>query len=524
MRLTFNDFSSRTLQQGGGSGTDSLKDRIDTFREISGQITLDSYGGELCVRSSKLGDVASLVKRIGSPSAFGETWLGCAMNSTKRACIKIAIKIAAIHGNDNDGKFTNHQLKSRLSIWSEVVGYTASTLLALSGVCPNLPIIYRYYTCPSCEFTNEHRVVGIDGGACLIIMNELADGDLKTLIREKPKVWNSELIMNCVFQVFAGLYALKKFFKMTHNDLHPGNILVKSVPAGGHWLYIIDGQKYYLPNLGYVFILWDLGFIHVPHVIRGAAQWPLEKDEVFHDRTDVSEFIVTLVTQFYPLPPMRFSGGAGKKKSSKKKTSRKVSKKKSSGRKKSTPKKKKTSTKRKTTPRKKSTPKKKTSLKKKSSKKSSKKTTKKKSTRKSSKQKTSRKKSAPVKKASRKKSSPRKVTQTKRSPHGWRVVPRYVRKPKDRYDTMQTEPGPVGFVPALPYIRKTRREHVEAIEMLKRLVKPVRDLKDLINTFTMYKDEDRSILLETYNFDIPKSTVLANLNPRSDISSVFARL
>ena len=51
---------------------------------------------------------------------------------------------------------------------------------------------------------------------------------------------------------------------MRHNDLHWGNVLVFEVRPGGCWEYKIDDTRYYVPNLGFVFVLWDFGRAHVP--------------------------------------------------------------------------------------------------------------------------------------------------------------------------------------------------------------------------------------------------------------------
>jgi hypothetical protein len=67
-----------------------------------------------------------------------------------------------------------------------------------------------------------------------------------------------------IFQVFAGIYAIQKYFNMSHHDLHPDNILCYEVQEGGYWKYIIDSKIYYVPNKGHLFILWDFSFGLIP--------------------------------------------------------------------------------------------------------------------------------------------------------------------------------------------------------------------------------------------------------------------
>jgi predicted unusual protein kinase regulating ubiquinone biosynthesis (AarF/ABC1/UbiB family) len=55
---------------------------------------------------------------------------------------------------------------------------------------------------------------------------------------------------------------------MIHLDLHAGNILVKKVPKGGFWEYIIDGISYKVPNLGYQLFIIDFGQAWIPDLFK----------------------------------------------------------------------------------------------------------------------------------------------------------------------------------------------------------------------------------------------------------------
>jgi hypothetical protein len=59
------------------------------------------------------------------------------------------------------------------------------------------------------------------------------------------------------------LYTLKYQYNMIHADLHFNNILISKIPAGGHWEYKLNDNKYYLPNLGYQIYLNDYGLISI---------------------------------------------------------------------------------------------------------------------------------------------------------------------------------------------------------------------------------------------------------------------
>jgi serine/threonine protein kinase len=73
---------------------------------------------------------------------------------------------------------------------------------------------------------------------------------------------------NAYFQIVSALYSLRKFFNMTHLDLHAENILVKKITPGGFWHYKIEGQDYYVPNLGFRIYIIDFGHAWIPDVFQ----------------------------------------------------------------------------------------------------------------------------------------------------------------------------------------------------------------------------------------------------------------
>jgi hypothetical protein len=73
---------------------------------------------------------------------------------------------------------------------------------------------------------------------------------------------------NVYFQIIVNIYILQKYFNMTHLDLHAGNILVKKIPKGGYWEYIINDKSYKLPNLGYQLFIIDFGQAWIPDLFK----------------------------------------------------------------------------------------------------------------------------------------------------------------------------------------------------------------------------------------------------------------
>lgn len=261
-------------------------------------------GEHYCLGNDKIfGKSIKLKKRIGSPSVYGEAWFSTLKGIDSKhehniAVKKILLKKADIH----DTPFSKKQLLSGKSVWSEIAAYILCNVLVFSRICPNLPILYKYTWCSQgCKFVNKEMDVSKKGNnACILIANELADGDINHFTEGKnKKIWNDELIENFIFQVTVALYSLKKYFNMRHNDLHGGNVLVHRIKkVKGYFHYRINKEDYYLPNLGYFFILWDFGMVDIPNVIK--SPFPVKKNEtdignilgVIDDEIESDNFII----------------------------------------------------------------------------------------------------------------------------------------------------------------------------------------------------------------------------------------
>lgn len=129
----------------------------------------------------------------------------------------------------------------------ELLSQTLTNQLVLQKICPNYALNYywEYEESKNLNSYNEY----INGG------------DFHDWAKEPH---SDEEWYNALFQIMVGLYALKKYFNMIHADFHTRNILVYKVKSGGYWKYKINGNTYYLPNLGYIFLINDFGFAWVP--------------------------------------------------------------------------------------------------------------------------------------------------------------------------------------------------------------------------------------------------------------------
>lgn len=156
----------------------------------------------------------------------------------------------------------------------EIVANTLTNQLVLQNICPHYILNYNW------NYDNNK----------LVLYNEYATfGDFYKWAKMEH---SEEMWINALFQITVGLYAMKKYYNMHHTDFHTGNILVHKINPGGYWVYTINRKKYYLPNLGYIFLLSDFGFAWVPKKL--IVDWHY-KDKLSHLTRVGSEFYDLLI-------------------------------------------------------------------------------------------------------------------------------------------------------------------------------------------------------------------------------------
>ena len=93
-----------------------------------------------------------------------------------------------------------------------------------------------------------------------IYTSELANGDLKAFFKlyDTTDTVTDEILLNAVGQMFMAIATLHDI-GIRHNDTHFGNFLYINIKPGGYIKYVINGQSYYIKNLGYLWVIWDFG-------------------------------------------------------------------------------------------------------------------------------------------------------------------------------------------------------------------------------------------------------------------------
>jgi hypothetical protein len=148
--------------------------------------------------------------------------------------------------------------------------------LAEKGISPNMPIMYNAFRCQSVTQKMQMEIKqNIQQPAPLtmygryyVVLNELANGDMHEFFKYQytPKEYES-----VIFQMVLALRTFHKYTKCVHNDAHLGNFLYHKIAPGGYWHYQYvppppppgfakyPTQDIYVPNTGYLTILWDPG-------------------------------------------------------------------------------------------------------------------------------------------------------------------------------------------------------------------------------------------------------------------------
>ena len=243
------------------------KTRIINYDYITEHLLKHKDGDRLCVNhnNNTLENNIHLIKRIGTSSKFGEAWRSHL--EKQDIYVDMAIKKIPLEKGDMEKPFSSTSLLSNNSVWSEMTCYILCNILVFSKVCPNLPLYYKYFWCPKCHFMN--RYITPKKQPCLLVLNELAEADLEQLWKQYKLNPPVEVTKSCMFQIFISLYALNKFYGMSHNDLHWGNVLAHKIEEGGYWEYTLQKKRYYVPNTGYLFVLWDFGNAYIKNKIKG---------------------------------------------------------------------------------------------------------------------------------------------------------------------------------------------------------------------------------------------------------------
>ena len=188
--------------------------------------------------------VVTFQKRIGGDSLRGVAYLNSATGGANRL-LRFSCKLTT---SEVEVKILKH----------------LNGVVFVSGF-PNIPITYGVFKC-------DKRCVDADCPEVTknldyyMVMNELAKCDLLTWLQE---VHTPAEIESVVMQLFL---AIQHFHSLgySHNDLHLKNVLIHEIKtatqatATTYWHYKRGSQDIYVPNTGFLLVLWDFDAASTP--------------------------------------------------------------------------------------------------------------------------------------------------------------------------------------------------------------------------------------------------------------------
>lgn len=249
--------------------------RIHKFNNISR--SLDKVPEKQCLEPKKMDinvDEIDIKKTFGTKSAYGLAFLA---------------NINYYDGQDKDKEqeiVAVKMMPDNPANNKEILILDKAKDMVLKGDTIHFPILYKTLKCPKSfeNRVNEHKLPDLlKDTEYHMVINELAKGDLKMFMADKSKVANTELMRNAFAQIYISISMFHQRMGMYHLDAHWGNFLFHEVKPGGVFHYKIGNKDYYIPNLGYVWVIWDFGF---------ATDIDSEKSKLFKDYTRVSNAFI----------------------------------------------------------------------------------------------------------------------------------------------------------------------------------------------------------------------------------------
>jgi hypothetical protein len=198
-----------------------------------------------------------ILKRIGNESKYARVFQGYFNYFKESQNSLFSIKIIQMSPIDmeimlNEENMNHDYIFNSKSIWKEI--YVLRICYKLLKLKKSIHLPIHYF----CLYSNNHEFLKpyTQENPHLFLCNELAYDDLKNWSKSERNIYEW---ISCFLQIYFGLYTLQYYTGIIHNDLHWANILVFSIPKGGYWCYQIQNKKYYIENLGFLFVLWDFG-------------------------------------------------------------------------------------------------------------------------------------------------------------------------------------------------------------------------------------------------------------------------
>ena len=218
----------------------TLKNRIHHYNLIKNRLSLlkdgdcleeKTFDGE---NGYTIRNIINLEKKMGRQSKYGTIYLTNIPNLL--GTYLIATKVMEY----NIGNFREVEIMKRIT--NEII---------LKKLSRHFLMIYCSSNCTE----------GIPDNTKLISVNELADGDLKTIMDNRDVLEDNDLMLNLLFQTYISIATFQNNIGYYHNDMHSGNFLFhyNNENIKGYYHYVFNEKDYYLKCCKYNIIIFDFG-------------------------------------------------------------------------------------------------------------------------------------------------------------------------------------------------------------------------------------------------------------------------
>lgn len=242
-------------------------DTIDNRIKFAGIVRLYTQNIETCIKvniagvltlmeKNNAGIVKELIQydeRIGSASQYGIAYRNMGKDLFRKITFASKIMSSILDRNVMTNPKKEIELLQKMSELVE------------NKISPHMPVVYKIVRCTK-RFTKLMAEQGIEEytkpddiiarGSYYIVLNELASEDMASFLK-KPH--SDEVYESILMQVFVSIHTFHKYTNHIHNDTHLGNFLIHRIKAGGYWHYTVGNEDMYVPNCGFLVVLWDPG-------------------------------------------------------------------------------------------------------------------------------------------------------------------------------------------------------------------------------------------------------------------------
>ena len=222
---------------------DSLKSRVQFYSIMSDYLKdlepcVRARGEKLALYKTSEPDtpIVHFNRRIGSESVYGIAYMN--MGKGFARLLKFSCKLMS-------ADVVGHTQEIRL--------YEHMSYYVQKEIFPNFPITYKTLLCENacsdtlCPKQTKKRYY--------VVINELASYDIQSWFKESH---TEDDYKSVITQLIFAIYAFHGM-GMLHRDCHLGNFLIHKITPGGFWRYQFEGQDIFVPNTGYLLVMWDPG-------------------------------------------------------------------------------------------------------------------------------------------------------------------------------------------------------------------------------------------------------------------------